>query len=235
MPKAILLKTYDNNLRKGTNHVAYFQHYDLGNGIKVTLKKERESFTKDAGWGLQALTPIPDGFALGHFVVKRHADEPEEGAYSIKTRSGKFLVLHPNSLLNKINTIVNKKFRHKCNCVFGNVTKKDRVSIKTSRNIKTNEMLWVKYNDKSHYWNVQYSILEKRLKKVQSNDANDSKCGRCSKRHVLLVLCDSCPVAICVACLKSKEKFIIERKRFFCSQCLDAPPKYMNRFKRKTT
>lgn len=235
MPKAIVLQTYDNNLRKDKNHISYFKHYDLGSGVKVKLHKEREAFTRDAGWGVKALTDIKKGFVLGSFAVKkRDADKPEEGTYSIKTPTGKFIVMHPHSLLNKINTIVQKEYRHKCNCRIGNVSKNGRVSIRTTRKIKRNEMLWVKYGESYHYWKIQYSILEKRLRKVQSNAENEDHCKRCNKRGTLL-LCDSCPSALCEGCLTIREKFLIERKHFFCNECLEKPPKYMNRFKRKTT
>ena len=88
--KAILTKTYDGFGGKCNFRYAHLKQYDLGGGIKVRLKKETASFTRYAGWGLQAMTSIPKGFVLGHFVVKsRDADEPEEGTYNIKTRQGR--------------------------------------------------------------------------------------------------------------------------------------------------
>ena len=87
MPKAILTKTYDGFGGKCNFKYAHLKHYDLGAGIKVRLKKETASFTRYAGWGLQAVTSIKKGFVLGYFVVKsRDAGEPEEGTYNIKTR-----------------------------------------------------------------------------------------------------------------------------------------------------
>ena len=95
MPKALLTKTYDGFGGKCNFRYAHLKHYDLG-GVKVRLKKETASFTRYAGWGLQAVTSIPKGFVLGHFAVKsRDAEEPEEGTYNIKSRQGKPLTRTP--------------------------------------------------------------------------------------------------------------------------------------------
>lgn len=230
MPRAILTQTYDNISGKCNFKYVHLKHYDLGGGVRVRLRRERASFTKEAGWGLQAVTAIPRDFVLGCFAVKtRNADKPEEGTYSIKTHRGKYIVMQADSLMNMINTIASKKHRHKCNCVIQNV-KNGEVSIKTTRNIAKGTMLWVRYNDRIHYLEIQYSILQKRLRVIKSPDDNDDSCRTCRKRRVELYLCDSCTVAICKPCLTQRERFIMDRDHFFCSSCLEDPPKYMNRF-----
>ena len=230
MPRAIRTQTYDNISGKTNFKYVHLKQYDLGGGVRVRLNKERASFTKDAGWGLRAVTAIPKDFVLGCFAVKnRNADKPEEGTYSIKTHTGKYIVMEPDSLMNRINTIASKKHRHKCNCVIQNV-KNGEVSIKTTRNIARNSMLWTKYNNREHYWNIQFYILQKRLRTVPSPDDNDNSCRTCRKRHLELYLCDSCPVAICKPCLTQRERFIMGRDYFFCEKCLEDPPRYLNRF-----
>jgi len=230
MPRAIRTQTYDNISGKTNFKYVHLKQYDLGHGVRVRLNKERMSFTKDAGWGLLAVTAIPKDFVLGKFIVKtRDADEPEEGTYSIKTHRGKYIVMQADSLMNRINTIASKKHRHKTNCVIQNV-KNGEVSIKTTRNIAKNSMLWVKYNNREHYWNIQYYILQKRLRVIKSPDDNDDSCRTCRKRRVELYLCDSCTVAVCKPCMTQRERFIMGRDYFFCSSCLENPPKYLNRF-----
>jgi len=231
MPRTILTQTYDNIPGKVQNFkYVHLKQYDLGGGVKVRLNKERASFTKDAGWGLQAVTAIPRDFVLGCFAVKtRNADKPEEGTYSIKTHTGKYIVMQADSLMNRINTIASKKHRYLCNCVIQNI-KNGEVSIKTTRNIARNSMLWTKYNNREHYWNIQFYILQKRLRTVPSPDDNDNSCRTCRKRHVELYLCDSCPVAVCEPCLTQREKYLLGRDYFFCSSCLENPPRYLNRF-----
>ena len=158
MPKALLTKTYDGFGGKCNFRYAHLKHYDLG-GVKVRLKKETASFTRYAGWGLQAVTSIPKGFVLGHIVVKsRDAEEPEEGTYNIKSRQGKYLVMEHESLMNRINTIAYPKQRHKCNCIIGNVSNGE-VSIKTTKPVKAGAMLWTKYGNAEHYYEIQYYIL----------------------------------------------------------------------------
>ena len=54
-----------------------------------------------AGWGLKAVTSIPEDFVLGYFVVKaKDAEKPEEGTYNIRTQKGKYIVMEQLSLMN---------------------------------------------------------------------------------------------------------------------------------------
>lgn len=230
MPKALLVKSHDKNSAKCNFKYVHLKQYDLGQGVRVKLKKETASFSKEAGWGLVALTHIPKGFTLGYFVVKnREADEPEKETYNIKTHTGKFIVMEQLSLMNRINTIPYKKYRYLCNCKISNM-KKGEVSIKTTKKIAKGQMLWAKYNDRHHYWEIQYYILQKRLRIVPSPDDNDNRCRTC-KKCLKLYLCDSCQVSVCEDCLTQREKFLMGREYWFCSGCLDQPPKYMNRFR----
>ena len=59
---------------------------------------------------------------------------------------------------------------------------------------------------------------------------NDNSCRGCKKRHVTLYVCDSCPAAICPDCLSQSEKYILEKRYFFCKSCMEDPPLHMNRF-----
>jgi hypothetical protein len=70
MPRAIRTQTYDNISGKCNFKYVHLKQYDLGGGVWVRLKKERASFTKEAGWGLEAVTAIPKDFVLGCFAVK---------------------------------------------------------------------------------------------------------------------------------------------------------------------
>ena len=230
MPKALLTKTYDGFGGKCNFRYAHLKHYHLDGGVKVRLKKETASFTRYAGWGLEAVTSIPKGFVLGKFVVKsRDAEEPEEGTYNIKTRQGKYLVMEHESLMNRINTIAYPKHRHKCNCIIGNVSNGE-VSIKTTKPVKAGAMLWTKYGNAQHYYEIQYYILQKRLRLVQPPCRNDNSCRGCRKRHLTLYVCDSCPTAICPDCLSQSEKYILDKRYFFCKNCMVDPPLHMNRF-----
>ena len=234
MPKALLTQTFDNFSGKVKNfQYAHLKQYDLGKGVKVQLKKEKKGITCEAGWGLKAVTSIPKDFVLGCFVVKaRDAEKPEEGTYNIRTRRGKYIVMEQLSLMNRVNTIAQKRYRGRCNCVIGNV-KKGQVSIRTIKPVRAGAMLWTKYGEKKHYWEIQYYILQKRLRAVPPLDANEDKCRDCHKRHLELMLCDTCSEAICEKCLTQKENFLRGREYFFCQKCLEDPPKYMNRYKRK--
>lgn len=234
MPKALLCNLYDQKSNNCNFKYKHTYHYVLSDGIKVKLKKETASFTKYAGWGLQAVTSIPKNYILGYFVNKiRNAEEPEKGTYNIKKHNGLYLVAHPESLMNKINTIASKKHRHLCNCKIQNL-KNGKVSIKTIKNIKAGSMLWTKYGDSRHYWDIQWSIVRARLFNPNTtDDDNDFKCRWCWKQHEELIMCDSCPSSTCRNCLTNKEKYLLNLEYFFCNRCLSKSSPYPNRWLNK--
>jgi hypothetical protein len=235
MPKTLLAKSYGGFSSKIKNiKYVHLKQYDLGRGAKVRLKKETSPFTRYAGWGLQAVTHIPQGFVLGNFVLKNEAKEPEEGTYNIRKPNGKYLVMEQDSLMNRINTIAHPKARHRCNCAIGNLTNDGKVSVKTTKHIPAGTMLWVKYGNAQHYWEIQYYILQKRLRVLTPLAKKENSCRGCRKRHLTLYVCESCPVAICSSCLSQSEKYILKKTYFFCKDCMVDPPKFMSRFSGKT-
>ena len=132
MPKALLCKFYHKFSPRHNFKYVQNYHYLLSGeqdkvAVKVKLKKETAAFTRYAGWGLQAVTNIPKGYTLGYFVVKdSNAASPAEGTYSIRIRNKQYLVTDPESLMNKINTIVCKKDRDRwCICKIQNPTNQD--------------------------------------------------------------------------------------------------------------
>ena len=233
MPQALSTHSY-RGFSGRIKNIGYVhrKEYDLGRGVMVKLEKEQSKLTQYAGWGLQAVTDIPKGFVLGYFVLKKEAKEPEEGTYNIRKPNGRYLVMEHDSLMNRINTIAQPKARHRlCNCKIGNSTK-GKVSVTTTKKVPAGAMLWVKYGTTEHYWDIQYSILKKRLRGVKATSENDDSCRGCRKRHVPRVVCDSCPRVICSSCLSPSEKYILARTPFFCKKCMENPPAYMNRFSR---
>ena len=97
---------------------------------------------------------------------------PEKDTYNIRTPSGKYIVMEQNSLMNRINTIAHPKHRHRCNCKIGNLTN-GKVSVKTTKQVKAGDMLWVKYGTAEHYWEIQYYILQKRLRPKSTTENAD--------------------------------------------------------------
>ena len=239
MPRAVLLKTYDKYIRGIKYRTGC--HYQLGNGVFVKLKKERSTFTKYAGWGVVALTAIKKNQTLGYFVKETESDEFVDGRYCFKLPNGKFFVSHEDSLMNKVNTVVKNRKKH-CNCKL--IMWRGNIGLKTTKNVEPNEFLWADYGSvSSHYWKIQYNICKARVMKNKkrkrrcsektSDEENDNKCCRCSKRHLELLMCDLCTNAICFSCLKRKEKSLLNPGLFFCETCLNEPPKYPNRFVKK--
>jgi hypothetical protein len=137
--------------------------------------------------------------------------------------------MEQESLMNRINTIAYLKHRHMCNCTIGNVANGE-VSVKTTKPVKPGAMQWTKCGNAEHYYEIQYYILQKRLRLLQPPCRNDNSCRGCGKRHVTLYVCDSCLAAICPDCLSQSEKYILDKRYFFCKNCMVDPPLYMNRF-----
>jgi hypothetical protein len=241
MPKALLCALHDKNFQKRSGLLyKWTTLYDLGNGVRVKLAKETHALTKYAGIGLKAATDIPKDFCLGFFKKNKMSPTYVEGFYNVKMGT-KYFIAHEHSLLNKINTIPYLEPRKNlCNCEI--YFRKGKVAVKTKRNIKRNEMLWADYgNVRSHYWKIQYAICKSRLQQQKQrkgaanlhNEDNDFNCRTCKKRHVELVLCDTCRTAVCDKCMSNKEKYLLCSDHFFCKDCLDHPSAYPNRFAKK--
>jgi hypothetical protein len=225
MPKALLCKTHDKNSR--FKYVTNY-HYNLKDGIKVKVQKESSSFAKSAGWGLRAVTAIPNNTCLGSFrIQKKLANAPVVGTYCFPV-GDKFKVTHPESLMNKINTIVDKRFVRFINCKVTNAG-----TVRTIKRVQAGEFLYAKYGTARHKWEIQYYILQKRLRVLKPLSEKDNSCRGCKKRHLTLYVCESCPVAICSSCLSRSEKYILDKRYFFCKDCMVDPPAYMNRFSGK--
>jgi len=246
MVKALLCRTYDSeksNLKYIWRNV-YNVKVRNGHEIQLKLAKETSDFAKGAGWGLQAVTRIPKKTIIGKFVMKEGLVEaPVLDTYCIK-KGNKYSVSDPDSLMNRINTIVDDDYTSKFNCrITGGH------SIETTKHVKAGEMLYTPYGIKKHYYDTQYMICSQKMQKDQrlrvgsmkANHENDNCCNRCSlaviKRRVLHP-CDMCKRAFCKNCLGSKEKYIEkEFEYFFCKSCLEKPkthPKYRNRFRKAT-
>ena len=78
--------------------------------------------------------------------------------------------MEQESLMNRINTIAYPKHRHRCNCTIGNVAN-GQVSVRTTKPVKAGRMLWMKYGNAEHYWEIQYYILQKRLRLLGTTTA----------------------------------------------------------------
>ncbi len=248
MPKTLLCETYDQNLReRGGLVYKTGKVYDLGKGIRVKLKKETNRFTKYAGLGLQTISEIPKNVCIGYFKTIKTSQSSLDGYFNVRLGKDKFAVLHNDSLMNKANTIPYAKERQQmCNCVvkvFGN-----HVGLKTIKDIRPGSMLWANYGCvPTHYWKIKYQICKARLNKTWSlggawrrgnpnlrNADNDSTCRDCRRRHVELLMCDTCRISICRDHLTRTETFLLNKDYFFCKDCLENPPPYPNRFiKRK--
>lgn len=247
MVKALLCKTYDRK-QKGNFKYIWRNVYDVefpnGHKIQLKLAKEKSTFAKSAGWGLQAVTDIPKETIIGKFVIRQGlVDAPVIGTYCFKNGK-KYSVSHPESLMNKVNTIVDDDYKHYFNCrITGGH------SIQTTKRVKAGEMLYAPYGIQQHYYNTQYMICSAKIQKdkrlrvgsIKANHENDNCCNRCSlaviKRRTLYP-CDMCKRAFCKDCLSAKEKYIEkEFEYFFCKSCLEKPKthvKYRNRFKKAT-
>ena len=245
MVKALLCKTYDSKKRNLKYIWRNVYNVNVRNGhIKLKLAKEKSTFAKSAGWGLQAVTDIPKKTIIGKFVIQqRLVDAPVIGTYCFKNGK-KYSVSHPESLMNKINTIVDNDHKSKFNCRITNGH-----SVKTTKHVKAGEMLYAPYGVKKHYYDMQYMICSAKIQKDKrlrvgsrkANHENDNCCNRCSlavSKGRMLHLCDMCKHAFCKACLSAKEKYIEKKyEYFFCKSCLEMPKmhvKYRNRFRKAT-
>ena len=223
MPKAFLVESYDESVRKGRGcTIRNLKVYELGDGVRVKLAKETSPLTKYAIWGLKAITDIPKGFRLGYFAKKQTSKTFVEGFYNIALSKSNYFVADNDSLMNKANTICyTEERRKKSNCrIF---IHRGRVGLITTKPIKKNTMIWADYgNVPKHYWKIQYNICQARLtnkrnrrgKKNTKDEDNDNHCLRCNKRKEL-VMCDACPNAICDHCLTMRERFILCKDNFF--------------------
>ena len=247
MVKALLCRTYDKK-QKGNLKYIWRNVYNVtlpnGQEIKLKLAKEKSTFAKAAGWGLQAVTDIPKKTIIGKFVIQqRLVDAPVIGTYCFKNGK-KYSVSHPESLMNKVNTIVDDEYKHYFNCKITGGH-----SIQTTKRVKAGEMLYAPYGIQQHYYNTQYMICSAKIQKdkrlrvgsMKANHENDNCCNRCSLAVIkgrTLYPCDMCNRAFCKDCLSAKEKYIEkEFEYFFCKSCLEKPkthPKYRNRFKKAT-
>ena len=240
--KALLCERYDQNLHKRGGLVYKTgKVYDLGKGIQVKLAKEKHPLTVYAGLGLQAVTTIEKGTCIGYFKIIETSKKEKKGYYNIKVSKNKFVVADNDSLMNKANTIAYQEDRKKmCNCVVKVLGK--QVALKSTKRIRPGSMLWADYGSvATHYWTIQYRICLARLSSRASrrgtanseDEDNDSMCRDCRKRHVELLMCDSCSVSICKAHVTKKEAFLLNKDHFFCEKCLQKPPAYPNRFKKR--
>ena len=247
MVKAVLCRTYDPKQKGNLKYVwrhTYTVKLPRNRQIQLKLRKETSDFAKGAGWGLQAVTSIPAKTIIGKFVMKqRLVEEPVIGTYCLQ-KGKKYAVSNPDSLMNKINTIVDDDYKKKINC---RITGAD--SVETKRNIKAGEMLYANYGIPKHYYNTQYMICSQKMQRdkrlrvgsMRENHENDNTCDRCTVAAVkgrLIHPCDMCKRALCKICMGTKEKYIEEEfEYFFCNSCLEKPkthPKYRNRFKKAT-
>ena len=240
MPKGLLCKTHDKNLR--FKYVTNY-HYNLKDGIKVKLQKEKSSFAKSAGWGLRAVTAIPNKTCLGSFrIQKKLANHPVVGTYCFPV-GDKFKVTHPESLMNKINTIVDKRFARFINCKITNAG-----TVRTIKPVQAGQFLYATYGVARHKWDIQYEACKARMQKgnrlrngsEKKNYENDDCCAHCNYAAVKklpLFPCDICKKCICVNCLGEQEKHVLSYKYFVCRDCLSDPlmrPSYPNRFRKAT-
>ena len=241
MPKTLLVKFYERK-SKGKRPKTRYQ-YTLSMAkeplVKVVMAKETHKLTKYAGWGLKALTHIPANRCIGYFKKERMSKTPIVGRYCFP-KGKKWFVAHEDSLMNVANTIPYAKDRKNlCNAKLV-ISKDNQFAIKATRDIQPNKFIWVDYgNVPSHYWKIQYEICKARLMLLKKrrrgsandhNDDNDDRCRKCKKRHEELVMCDTCPIAVCGKCMTTKEKYIFCKSSFFCKDCLDSPPKNPNYF-----
>lgn len=240
MPKTLLCELHGKNFRNKGCVFNWLKHYDLGRGVKVKLAKETNAMTRYAGWGLQAVTAIPNKFQLGFFKIKNKSNVYVDGFYNFKIGKN-FIVTEPLSLMNKANTLPHARDRKKfanCKIFFF----RGKVGVTTTRAIRKGEMLWADYgNVSSHYWQIQYNICKTRVQQKSGrvgseksdNEDNDSNCKTCRKRHVELVMCDACRNSVCESCMTAREKYLLCDGYFFCDQCLDKPPRQPSQFAKK--
>ena len=236
MPKTVLVKFYERK-SKGKRPIPCYQ-YTLSKAkeplVKVVMAKEKHKFTKYSGWGLKALTHIPANRCIGYFRKGCMSETFVDGKYCLP-KGKQWFVSHEDSLMNIANTIPYAKYRKQlCNAKLV-ISKDSKFSIKATRDIQPNKFIWVDYgNVPSHYWKVQYEICKARIVSLKKkrrgsanehNDDNEDQCRKCKKRHVELLMCDTCPAAVCAQCMTRREKFILNKGFFFCKNCLDSPPK----------
>ena len=118
---------------------------------RVRIKKETNHKTRAAGFGLQAVTSIAKGVTIGYFVQERESDNPDSTTYCVKV-GAKYKIMYVESLMNKINTFVDTDDREKyCNCKIMNPNNKGQVGVQTIKAVKKGAMLYIKYNDNTHY------------------------------------------------------------------------------------
>lgn len=247
MVKALLCRTYDKKQKGNLKYVwrhTYTVKLPRNRQIQLKLRKETSDFAKGAGWGLQAVTSIPAKTIIGKFVMKqRLVEEPVIGTYCLQ-KGKKYAVSNPDSLMNKINTIVDNDHKSKFNCRITNGH-----SVKTTKHVKAGEMLYAPYGVKHHCYDMQYMICSAKIQKdkrlrvgsMKANHENDNCCNRCSlavSKRKKIYPCDMCKHAFCKDCLSVKEKYIEKKyEYFFCKSCLEMPKthvKYRNRFKKAT-
>ena len=226
MPKALLVKFYGGKSKTKRPIPCY--HYRMSRAdeplVKVVMAKEKHKFTKYAGWGLKALTHIPANRCIGYFRKGCISETFVDGKYCFP-KGKQWFVSHEDSLMNIANTIPYAKYRKQlCNAKLV-ISKDGKFCIKATRDIQPNKFIWVDYgNVPSHYWKVQYEICKARIVSLKKkrrgipNDHDDDKydqCRKCKKRHEELLMCDTCPAAVCAQCMTRREKFILNKGFFF--------------------
>ena len=240
MPKTLLVKFYERKSKGKRPKTGYQYTLSMAKEplVKVVMAKETHKLTKYAGWGLKALTFIAKNSKIGFFKKECLSKTRVDGKYCFP-KGKQWFVAHDDSLMNRANTIAYTKDRKKlCNAKL--VLHGERYSLNTTRDIQPNQFIWVDYGKvKHHYWQIQYEICKARLMLLKKrrrgtandhNDDNDDQCRKCKKRHEELVMCDTCPIAVCGKCMTMKEKYILCKSSFFCKDCLDSPPKNPNYF-----
>lgn len=240
------------SLNDGKNNFKYNMGkiYSSNPAKNVSLRIKKETGNEFKGkniLGLQAVTGIKKGVVIGYFVLKKVSKSPEDDiTYCVQKGVGKkkkYLVMHEESLMNKINTFVDpKKRKESCNVKIINPNAKGLVGVRTLRNIKRGEMLYTCYNSVSHYDKIKWQVCKSKVQKNNGqkrkatpnteDEDNDYTCWRCNRRTEL-VMCDLCPRSICMSCLDIREERLMNGSNFFCKECLDNPPAHPNRFVKK--
>jgi len=123
-----------------------------------------------------------------------------------------------------------------------NPNNKGQVGVQTIKAVKKGAMLYIKYNDNTHYWKIQWKRCKAGIQDAggrtrkglpnTENDDNDLLCFSCNRRGEL-IMCDTCYKSRCEKCLSQKEIHLLHVGNFFCETCLDKPIKHPNRFAQK--
>ena len=248
MAKALLCSINDGNNNFKYNMGKIYSSNPAKN-VSLRIKKETGNEFKGKNiLGLQTQYRIAKGVVIGYFVNESisKTDMSHLGYYCVQKGVGKnkkYLVMHKESLMNKINTFIDETTRKKkCNVTIINVNNHGFVGVRTKRVINAGEMLYTCYNNEVHYdkikWQVcqskvQHPIGQKRKATPNTEDEdNDYTCWHCNRRAEL-VMCDLCPRSICMSCLDPRETRLMNKSSFFCKECLDNPPAHPNRFVKK--